>query len=162
MNETIPILLAVASKEGFAISEHFGHAKSFLIYQATPQQCRLLEQRVVEHYCLGNHSSKCAMAKILETVRDCRAVFVAKIGDDPTDKLFMTHLYHALKDRPGELLGDDFHQLIAMAEGNLDDGMRNHIYELRALAETRISRPVMKGFKTLIREQGLFDVEGPA
>jgi len=31
-----PIKLAVASKEGMAISEHFGHAKQFRIYEATP------------------------------------------------------------------------------------------------------------------------------
>ena len=27
------------------------------------------------------------MAEILETIQDCAAVFVAKIGDGPTDKL---------------------------------------------------------------------------
>jgi predicted Fe-Mo cluster-binding NifX family protein len=82
-----PVRLAVASKEGKAISEHFGHAKLFWIYEVTPQQCRLLETRDVEHYCLGNHSSKTAMVKILETIKDCRAVFVAKIGDGPSERL---------------------------------------------------------------------------
>jgi predicted Fe-Mo cluster-binding NifX family protein len=79
--------LAVASKKGLAISEHFGHAKQFWIYAVTPQRCELLEKREVEHYCLGNHSSKTAMAKILETIKDCKAVFVAKIGDGPIEKL---------------------------------------------------------------------------
>ncbi len=82
-----PIKLAVASKEGMAISEHFGHAKMFWIYLVTPNRCRLLEKRDVEHYCLGQHSSKSAMAKIQETIRDCHAVFVAKIGDGPIEKL---------------------------------------------------------------------------
>jgi hypothetical protein len=31
------------------------------------------------------------------------------------------------------------------------------IYEQRLLAETMLSRPVMKGFKAMIREQGLFN-----
>ena len=79
--------LAVASKEGVAISEHFGHAKQFWIYRVTQQQCELLERREVEHYCLGNHSSKTALAGILETIKDCHAVFVAKIGDGPIQKL---------------------------------------------------------------------------
>lgn len=79
--------LAVASQEGLAISEHFGHAKKFWIYEVSGDQCQLLEQRQVEHYCLGNHSSKTAMAGILEAIKDCHAVFVAKIGDGPTEKL---------------------------------------------------------------------------
>ncbi|MEJ2366121.1 MAG: NifB/NifX family molybdenum-iron cluster-binding protein [Candidatus Thiodiazotropha sp.] len=79
--------LAVASKEGLAISEHFGHAKVFWIYEVDESQCRLLEKREVEHYCLGNSSSQSAMTKILQTISDCRAVFIARIGDGPTEKL---------------------------------------------------------------------------
>jgi len=83
-----PILrLAVASKQGLSIDEHFGHAKQFWVYEVSAQHCELLEHRQVEHYCLGNTSSKTAMAGILETIKDCSAVFVAKIGDGPTEKL---------------------------------------------------------------------------
>ena len=82
-----PLRLAVASKEGQAISEHFGHARRFAIYAVDPHGCRLLEEREVEHYCLGNSASQSAMAGILETIKDCQAVFVARIGDGPTDKL---------------------------------------------------------------------------
>jgi len=84
---TDPVLFAVATKEGLVISEHFGHAKQFTIYKVTPDSCTLLETRQVEHYCLGNSSSKTAMAGILETIKDCHSVFVAKIGLGPTDKL---------------------------------------------------------------------------
>jgi len=35
--------------------------------------------------------------------------------------------------------------------------MKTFIYEKRVLAETMISRPVMKGFKAMIRQQGLLD-----
>lgn len=82
-----PVRLAVASKEGQAISEHFGHARRFAVYEVSPAACRLLEEREVEHYCLGNSASQSAMADILETIQDCQAVFVAKIGDGPRDKL---------------------------------------------------------------------------
>lgn len=82
-----PLKLAVASKEGRAISEHFGHARRFAVYAVAPDSCRLLETREVEHYCLGNSSSQSAMASILEAIRDCQAVFVAKIGDGPAEKL---------------------------------------------------------------------------
>jgi len=35
--------------------------------------------------------------------------------------------------------------------------MKNIIYENRLLAETAISRPVMKGFKAMIRQESLLD-----
>ena len=37
-----------------------------------------------------------------------------------------------------------------------DDEIREFVYEKRVLAETMISRPVMKGFKTMLREHKLF------
>lgn len=79
--------VAVATKEGVAVSEHFGHAKAFHVYDLTPEACQLVEKREVRHYCLGGHSDKTAMADILETIKDCSAVFVAKIGDGPIEKL---------------------------------------------------------------------------
>lgn len=87
MKPVFPLRLAVASKENISISEHFGHAKSFRIYEVTPAECRFLETREVKHYCLGNSADQSAMAGILETIRDCAAVFVARIGDGPTEKL---------------------------------------------------------------------------
>lgn len=82
-----PMLVAVASKEGMAVSDHFGHAKHFRIYEVSPESCRYVESRDVEHYCHGNTGSQSAMAMILETIKDCKAVLVAKIGDGPTEKL---------------------------------------------------------------------------
>jgi len=79
--------VAVATKEGVVVSEHFGHAKSFAIYDLSEDDCHLVERREVRHYCLGGSSDKTAMAEILDTIQDCAAVFVAKIGDGPTDKL---------------------------------------------------------------------------
>ena len=81
------IRVAVATKEGVVVSEHFGHAKAFHVYDLSADTCRLVEQRQVRHYCLGGSSDNTAMAEILETIQDCAAVFVAKIGDGPTEKL---------------------------------------------------------------------------
>ena len=69
------------------VSEHFGHAKAFHVYDMSKDACHLVEQRQVRHYCLGGSSDKTAMAEILETIRDCAAVFVAKVGDGPIEKL---------------------------------------------------------------------------
>lgn len=114
-----PIKLAVASKEGLAISEHFGHAKQFRIYQTALGSCQLLETREVAHYCLGQHSDQSAMAGILESIKDCQAVFVAKIGDGPTEKLkaigvsaVSRYAYEAIE---ASLL--DYVQRVAIGEG---------------------------------------------
>lgn len=92
---------------------------------------------------------------------DCATTVMLKILDGKCkmkaeEKVVMALLYDQLKNRPGELLDDGIHQLIADARDNLNDEMQNFIYEKRLLAETMISRPVMKGFKAMIRQQGLF------
>ena len=78
---------AVASKDGISINLHFGHAKEFWIYQCTDSEVKLLERREVDHYCHGQHGDQSAMQKILATINDCEAVFVAKVGDGPVAKL---------------------------------------------------------------------------
>lgn len=79
--------VAIASKDGISINEHFGHAKSFYVYNVTGEHCELMDQREVRHYCLGGTSDKTALPDIIETIKDCDAVFVAKIGDGPSEKL---------------------------------------------------------------------------
>ena len=93
---------------------------------------------------------------------DCAVTVMLKILDGkcrmrPTEKQVMTHLYHALRERPGIQLGADIHRLIAQAGAQPDESMKLTIYEKRVLAETMISRPVMKAFKAMIREKGLLD-----
>lgn len=79
--------LAVASKDGISINLHFGHASCFYIYEVDGTECRLLDQREVEHYCHGQHGDQSAMQKILHTIKDCDGVMVAMIGDGPKEKL---------------------------------------------------------------------------
>lgn len=69
----------------------------------------------------------------------------------------MELLYDEMKTRPGLLLDTALRLLIEQAREHPDDAMKNLIYEKRLLAETALSRPVMKGFKAMIRQQGLLD-----
>jgi len=92
---------------------------------------------------------------------DCATAVMLKILDGkckmkPQEKEIMALLYEQTKTEKGMLLGDDIHLIISDALIHLDDTKRNSIYETRVLAETRISRPVMKAFKAMIRQQGLF------
>lgn len=79
--------VAVASKDGISVNLHFGHAKTFWVYQRSKGRYALLEKREVDHYCHGQHGDQTAMQKILTTLTDCDAVLIAKVGDGPAAKL---------------------------------------------------------------------------
>jgi hypothetical protein len=91
---------------------------------------------------------------------DCATAVMLKILDGKCkmrtgEKLVMEQLYDQVKCFPGHLLGEEFHRLIGAARRYADEALKNFIYEKRVLAETMISRPVMKEFKAMIRQQGL-------
>lgn len=93
---------------------------------------------------------------------DCATTVMLKILDGKckmpaTEKQVMALLYDAVKTQPGQVLGAELHPLIASAREYLDEELTTRIYETRLLAETTLSRPVMKGFKAMIRQQGLLD-----
>jgi hypothetical protein len=94
---------------------------------------------------------------------DCAVTVMLKIIDGKckmraTEKVVMALLYDCVKHLPGQILEADLHPLIATARANEnDEALKNLIYEKRLMAETAISRPVMKGFKAMIREQGLLE-----
>ncbi|WP_205754808.1 NifB/NifX family molybdenum-iron cluster-binding protein [Azoarcus sp. DD4] len=97
--------VAVATKDGLAVSEHFGHAKLFHVYDVDADGHRLVEKREVAHYCLGGSSDQGALAGILAAVADCEAVLVAKIGDGPTEKLKVKGIV-GLGDYAWEAIGE--------------------------------------------------------
>ena len=80
-------LVAVATKTGHQIDLHFGHADAFAIYTVDGDAIRFLEQRAVEHYCQGGHGDEDKREAILRALADCRAVFLARVGDGPAKRL---------------------------------------------------------------------------
>jgi len=94
---------------------------------------------------------------------DCATAVMLKILDGKCkmrteEKRVMELLYDEVKTQPGRLLDTALHLLIAQAREHPDEATKNIIYEKRLLAETAISRPVMKGFKAMIRQEGLLVV----
>lgn len=92
---------------------------------------------------------------------DCVTAVMLKILDGKCkmpewEKPLMAALYDAAQGLPGQQFGASEHALIAQARTHADDTLRQTLYEHRVLAETAISRPVMKAFKAMIRNQGLF------
>ncbi|MGB7440320.1 MAG: nitrogenase cofactor biosynthesis protein NifB [Coleofasciculaceae cyanobacterium] len=81
------ILIAVATKGGGLVNQHFGHAKEFMIYEVNAQQARFVSHRKVDHFCQGGYSEEGTLEKIIETISDCKAVLVSKIGQSPLEKV---------------------------------------------------------------------------
>lgn len=110
-----------------------------------------------------DHVARWVQAHPLSPVHvDCATTVMLKILDGKCkmragEKQVMEMLYDEVKNQPGLLLDGAVHELIQQARGQLDEAMRNIIYENRLLAETAISRPVMKAFKAMIRQEGLLD-----
>lgn len=79
--------VAVATKNTLQIDEHFGHADEFKIYQVGPAGVAFEEVRVVEHYCQGGYGDEDKREVILRALADCKALFVARVGDGPGKRL---------------------------------------------------------------------------
>ncbi|GAB1538248.1 nitrogenase cofactor biosynthesis protein NifB [Scytonema sp. NUACC21] len=81
------ILVAVTTKGGGLVNQHFGHAKEFQIYEVDGQNVSFVGHRKVDHYCQGGYGEKATLENIIQTIVDCKAVLVSKIGDGPKEKL---------------------------------------------------------------------------
>ncbi|WP_317929942.1 hypothetical protein [Halioxenophilus sp. WMMB6] len=95
---------------------------------------------------------------------DCITAVMLKILDGkckmpPHEKVTMEALYRATKHLPGHHLGDDYHTFITpfleCDRSQIAEEKIMAIYEQRVLAETQISRPVMKKFKGRMRSEGV-------
>ena len=88
--DTRPALLAVATSGQGVINMHFGHAKEFLIYEASPNGVRFISHRKVDQYCEGDTScgdGESVLARTIRNLEGCEAVLCSKIGFEPWDML---------------------------------------------------------------------------
>lgn len=83
----IAILIAVATKGGGLINEHFGHAREFQIYEVTRDGAKFVGHRRVDHYCQGGFGEDSDLGDIVRAINDCVAVFVSMIGHCPKEGL---------------------------------------------------------------------------
>ena len=85
-----PVLMAVATTGGGVINQHFGHAKEFLVYEASTTDVRFIGHRKVELYCEGGDTcgdGETVLQKTLRTLEGCEAVLCSKIGYEPWEML---------------------------------------------------------------------------
>jgi nitrogen fixation protein NifB len=87
---TRPVLMAVATKGGGVINEHFGHASEFLIYEASPAGVRFIGHRKTTPYCEGGDTcgdGESALDQTLRVLKGCEVVLCSKIGYEPWQPL---------------------------------------------------------------------------
>jgi nitrogen fixation protein NifX len=72
--------IAIASSNGESVDQHFGQAENFLIYEITDNDINFIEDREVEAASNGKEHSDIGLSRVADTLQDCKAVFVFKIG----------------------------------------------------------------------------------
>ncbi|HWQ74579.1 MAG TPA: nitrogenase cofactor biosynthesis protein NifB [Syntrophomonas sp.] len=91
-----PLLLAVSSRSGVLVDQHFGQASDFYIYACSDGEVRFMERRGVGKYCDrtagcdnrgGGSNKQYKFEEIYEAVKDCACVVTMRIGDTPRAKL---------------------------------------------------------------------------
>ena len=82
--------MAVATSGGGLINQHFGHAKEFLIYEASDMDVRFIGHRKTDLYCSGGDTcgdGESVLDKTIAALAGCEVVLCSKIGYEPWGKL---------------------------------------------------------------------------
>ncbi|MDR1196306.1 MAG: hypothetical protein LBL00_07520 [Endomicrobium sp.] len=83
--------VAFASLYGTEVDQHFGMADMFYIYEIDGAKAALLQKRRFERNAHRCHNDE-NFAKAYELLKDCDAVFTAKIGQSAADYLIKKNL----------------------------------------------------------------------
>ncbi len=78
--------IAVASKGGGLVNEHFGHAHEFLVYEVGPSGHRFLGHRKCTPYCMGDTScgdGETVLGQIIASLEGVEVLLASKIGFEP-------------------------------------------------------------------------------
>jgi nitrogen fixation protein NifB len=81
------LLVAVATKGGGLVNQHFGHAKEFMIYEVDANEAKFVGHRKIDHYCQGGYGEEATLDNIIKTISDCKAVLASKVGHCPQEEL---------------------------------------------------------------------------
>jgi predicted Fe-Mo cluster-binding NifX family protein len=80
--QSAAVRVAIGTHSGVRVSEHFGQATRFEIWEVRPDGFRFLETRVNRPACgSGCERADEMMDVSVAAVADCRAVVVARIGE---------------------------------------------------------------------------------
>ncbi len=128
-----PVRMAVATRGGGVINEHFGQAREFLIYEASSLGVRFLGYRRVDLYCSGPDScgdGDTVLGNIIRILEGCKVVLCAKIGFEPWRQLeaagILPNKEHAMKPIEEAIL-EVYREMIEEGEFSHDDSLHRGI-----------------------------------
>ncbi|QZZ18658.1 nitrogenase cofactor biosynthesis protein NifB [Leptothermofonsia sichuanensis E412] len=81
------ILVAVATKGGGIVNQHFGHAKEFQIFEVDANEARFVGHRKVDQYCQSGYGENATLEYVIQAIADCKAILVSKVGECPKAEL---------------------------------------------------------------------------
>ncbi|MEM8571738.1 MAG: nitrogenase cofactor biosynthesis protein NifB [Pseudomonadota bacterium] len=81
------MLIAVATKGGGRINQHFGHATEFQIFEVDAQGVRFVTHRRCDNYCVGGYGEDDKLELVIKTLEGINTILCAKIGDCPREAL---------------------------------------------------------------------------
>lgn len=84
-----PVLMAVAAKGGL-VAVHFGHAKEFLVYEASATGVKFVGHRKADAYCGGDDTcgdAESTLDRTIKALQGCEVVLCSKIGYEPWGNL---------------------------------------------------------------------------
>jgi nitrogen fixation protein NifB len=80
------VRIAVATKGGGVVNEHFGHAHEFLVYEVDPHSARFIGHRKCTPYCMGDAAcgdGETVLAGIIRSLDGVEVLLASKIGFEP-------------------------------------------------------------------------------
>lgn len=79
--------IAVATRGGDRVNQHFGHATEFMVYDTDGVNIKLLGIRKIQAYCHGkadcNGDKEATLKEICSILSDCRILLCSGIGEAP-------------------------------------------------------------------------------
>jgi nitrogen fixation protein NifB len=87
VDSEIAALVAIATKGGGRINQHFGHAKEFQVYEVSGKGVEFIGHRKVETYCQGGWGEDAALDGVIAALEGIDIVLCSKIGECPKDSL---------------------------------------------------------------------------
>ena len=97
------MMVAVVSKDGIHVDDHFGQAQRFLIYEISGQAQHLLKISTAAPLSEGDPGhvfNQEKFAAVLAALAGCRRVYCTKIGDKPAAALRQNNIEPLLFDGP--------------------------------------------------------------
>ena len=82
-----PLLVAVCTRGGGRVNQHFGHATEFQVFEVDTKGVRFVGHRRADNYCLGGYGDDDRLEAVIAALDGVPMVLCAKIGACPKESL---------------------------------------------------------------------------